>query len=174
MKLQEILKSLNHKEKVQLYKLLERDISETPQFSEVKFSQNKEQKLLCPHCKNDDIYSHGLYKGRKRYKCKKCDKTFNDYTGTAISGIKKIELFQEYLELTVENISIRKASKRLGVNVKTIFDWRHKLLSSFSSINGSSFIGIVEYDEKQIDRNEKETYIESHIRDQVIEIKNEE
>jgi len=155
MKLQEILKSLNHKEKVQLYKLLERDISETPQFSEVKFSQNKEQKLLCPHCKNDDIYSHGLYKGRKRYKCKKCDKTFNDYTGTAISGIKKIELFQEYLELTVENISIRKASKRLGVNVKTIFDWRHKLLSSFTSINGSSFIGIVECDDKQLDRNEK-------------------
>jgi len=98
---------------------------------------------------------HGTYKGRKRYKCKQCKKTFNDFTGTAISGIKKVEKFQEFLELTVESITIRKASKKLGVNMKTIFDWRHKLLSSIATMNGSSFSGIVECDDKQLDINEK-------------------
>ncbi len=66
-----------------------------------------------------------------------------------------MDKFQEYIELTVKSITIRKAAKELGVNVKTIFDWRHKLLSSISTTNGASFSGIVECDDKQLNVNEK-------------------
>lgn len=103
-----------------------------------------EQVVLCPHCENSDIYGHGIYRGRKRYKSKNCGKTFNDLTGTAISGIKKVDKFNEYLQLTIESHTIRKASELLGLNVKTIFDWRHKLLSSLFMVNGQVFSGIVE------------------------------
>jgi hypothetical protein len=41
------------------------------------------------------------------------------------------------------------------VNVKTIFDWRHKLLSSIGMVNGQNFLGIVECGDKQVDINEK-------------------
>lgn len=135
--------------------LLKKDIGSTPQLDKVKSILNQDQKILCPHCHSDNVYGHGKYKGRKRYKCKQCNKTFNDFTGTAISGIKKVDKFQEYLELTVKSVTIRKAAKELGVNVKTIFDWRHKLLSSISTVNGASFSGIVECDDKQLDINEK-------------------
>jgi transposase-like protein len=155
MKLQEILRGLDLSEKKELYNLLKKDMGFTPEFDKIKKELNKDHKVLCPHCLSAEIFGHGSYKERKRYKCNQCKKTFNDYTGTAISGIKKVEKFQEFLELTVESITIRKASKRLGVNMKTIFDWRHKLLSSISTMNGSSFSGIVECDDKQLDINEK-------------------
>ena len=155
MKIQEIISSLSASEKKRLYTLLRKDMEVIPQLDKVKSELNQEQKVLCPHCQNGDIYGHGVYKGRKRYKCKQCKKTFNDFTGTAISGIKKVEKFQEYLELTIESLTIRKAAKKLGLNVKTIFDWRHKLLSAIATMNGMSFSGIVECDDKQLDVNEK-------------------
>ncbi len=156
MEIQEILNNLDLSEKKHLYALLKKEIGLTPQLNLIKTELNKDQKILCPHCISSDILGHGIYKGRKRYKCKECNKTFNDFTGTAISGIKKVEKFQEYLELTIESVTIRKAAKQLGVNVKTIFDWRHKLLSAVSTMNGTFFSsGIVECDDKQLDINEK-------------------
>ena len=155
MNIQEILNSLDASEKEQLYVLLKKDIGLVPQLDKVKNELNNDQKVICPHCHNDDIYGHGTYKGRRRYKCKQCNKTFNDFTGTAISGIKKVDKFQEYLELTLNSITIRKAAEILELNVKTIFDWRHKLLSSLTSINGVPFSGIVECDDKQVNINMK-------------------
>lgn len=157
MEFQTIIESLSNQEKQNLLVFLKKELGETPQLQEVRTSINDNQKVLCPHCHTDDIYGHGMYKDRKRYKCKQCDKTFNDFTGTAISGIKKIDKFQEYLELTLESISIRKAAKKLKISTNTIFNWRHKILSSLSIINGDSFAGIVECDDKQFNINEKET-----------------
>ena len=155
MQIQEILDSLDLPKKKELYALLKKEIGLIPELTKVKKELNKDQKVLCPHCLSAEIFGHGSYKGRKRYKCKACKKTFNDFTGTAISGIKKVEKFQEYLELTIESLTIRKAAKNLDVNMKTIFDWRHKLLSSIATMNGASFSGIVECDDKQLDINEK-------------------
>ncbi len=155
MNIDDLLKNLTSEEKEQLYTVLKKDIGITPQLDKIKSELNQDQKIVCPHCLSSDIYGHGTYKGRKRYKCKQCKKTFNDFTGTAVSGIKKVEKFQEYLELTIENLSIRKAAKKLGVSTKTIFDWRHKLLSSLQTMNGMTLSGIVECDDKQLDINEK-------------------
>ena len=155
MKLQAILNDLNLLEKEQLYNFLKKDLEVIPQLDKVKTKLNGEKKLLCPHCQSSKIHGHGSYKGRKRYKCQQCKVTFNDFTGTTISGIKKVDKFQEFLELTIESLTIRKAAEKLGVNVKTIFDWRHKLLSAVSTMNGTSFSGIVECDDKQLDINEK-------------------
>jgi len=44
---------------------------------------------------------------------------------------------------------------RLKISSNTIFNWRHKILASLSMINGNSFIGIVECDDKQFKINEK-------------------
>ena len=155
MDLQLIIKELADQEKKDLLVILKRELGETPQLDKVRSTINENQKVLCPHCHTNDIYGHGIYKGRKRYKCKQCSKTFNDFTGTAISGIKKVDKFQEYIELTLESVSIRKAAKKLKVSTNTIFDWRHKILASLSMINGNSFVGIVECDDKQFKINEK-------------------
>lgn len=155
MKLPELLKGLSKEERAALYSLLRFEFQSTPQLADIKAELNKEQVTSCPHCKSTDIFGHGIYKGRKRYKCKGCTKTFNDFTGTAISGIKKTEKFQEYLGMVVESLTIRKAASKLGVNIKTAFDWRHKLLSSLPKVSGQGFSGIVECDDKLLDINDK-------------------
>ena len=155
MTVQEILTILSSTEKEALYNLLRKELGAVPQLEKIKAEQNKKLKVICPHCQSSDIYGHGTHKGRKRYKCKDCKKTFNDFTGTAMSGIKKLDKFQDYLELTIESVTIRKAAKTLGVSTRTIFDWRHKLLSSLAIMNGQVFSGIVECDDKQLDISEK-------------------
>ena len=121
----------------------------------VKKSVHQNRQVACPHCCNTDIYGHGTYRGRSRYQCKTCHKTFNDHTGTALSGIKKEKKFQAYLELLIESVSIRKAAKQLDLSISTVFTWRHKLLSALWQTNGSLFSGIVEIDDKQLDISEK-------------------
>ncbi|KAA6321841.1 hypothetical protein EZS27_028555 [termite gut metagenome] len=55
----------------------------------------------------------------------------------------------------IASLTIRKASACLGVNMKSVFDWRHKIFSSLSAFNGESFGGIVECDDKRVDMSEK-------------------
>ena len=155
MELSELLNGLNKEERVALYSLLKSEFQSIPQLTDIKTELNQEQVTVCPHCKSTDIYGHGVYKGRKRYMCKSCSKTFNDFTGTAISGIKKTDKFQEYLELVIDSVTIRRAASKLGINTKTIFNWRHKLLSSLPNISGQGFSGIVECDDKILSINDK-------------------
>lgn len=155
MNLPEFISGLSNEEKSELFGLLKSEFSSTPVLETVKSKLNKEQVTSCPHCRSIEIHSHGVYKGRKRYLCKSCNKTFNDFTGTAISGLKKPDKFQEYIELVADGISLRKASKKLELNIKTVFDWRHKILSSLSKTNELVFSGIVECDDKQLDISDK-------------------
>ncbi len=154
MDIQSLVKSLSQSEQQDLLKFLQYEI-EVPKFDILNNNSNNISKIECPNCENSKVVGHGTYKGRGRYMCKSCKKSFNDYTGTAISGIKKVDKFQSYLKLILESVSIRKASKTLELNVKTVLDWRHKIATSLEQINGTKFIGIVECDDKLVNINEK-------------------
>ena len=145
---------LTASQKVELLNILQYEI-DVPKFDMLNSSSNNVSKIECPNCTNSKVVGHGTYKGRGRYMCKSCGKSFNDYTGTAISGIKKVDKFQSYLKLILESVSIRVAAKKLDLNIKTILDWRHKIASSLEDINGSKFSGIVECDDKLVNINEK-------------------
>jgi transposase-like protein len=154
MDIQSFVKNLSQSEQHDLLKFLQYEI-EVPKFELLNNSSNNSSKIECPNCEDSQVVGHGTYKGRGRYMCKSCKKSFNDYTGTAISGIKKVDKFQSYLKLILESVSIRKASKTLELNVKTVLDWRHKIATSLEQINGSKFLGIVECDDKLVNINEK-------------------
>ena len=55
----------------------------------------------------------------------------------------------------IEHTSLDKTSKKLKINKKTAFDWRHKILSSFAQDIGDAFEGIVESDETFFEHSEK-------------------
>ena len=149
-----IVKELTSSERVQFIEL-SNEYTLACKIVSVANTVNQNRRVACPYCCNTDIYGHGNYRGRFRYKCKSCQKTFNDNTGTAIDGIKKVSEIQAYLNLLIESVSIRKAAKKLDLNISTVFSWRHKLLSSLSIKNGSLFTGLVECDDKQVDIREK-------------------
>ena len=114
---------------------------------------NKQEK--CPHCGGTHYYRYGYWKDTQRFKCKDCGKTFCEYTGTWLQGIHKKELVSDYLTLMIEHTSLDKTRKQLGINKKTAFDWRHKVLASFEQNTGDEFDGIVESDETFFEHSEK-------------------
>lgn len=103
--------------------------------------------VVCPHCKSTEIIGHGTFHDRKRYRCKSCRKTFNELSGTAIHKIHLKEKWNAYLECMVQGLSLRKAAKIVGINLRTSFAWRHRILSSLNDVGCSRMEGIVEADE---------------------------
>jgi len=106
---------------------------------------NKQGK--CPHCGSFKYIKFGVDKGSKRYKCKECKRTFTEYTGTWLSRIHKKDLVESYLKLMSEEKSLDKIKEQLGINKKTAFDWRHKILSGIEHSGKGPFQGITESDD---------------------------
>ncbi|MGB7395260.1 MAG: IS1595 family transposase, partial [Pricia sp.] len=61
----------------------------------------------------------------------------------------------DYLKLMIEEKSLDKIVSALGINKKTAFDWRHKILASLDGEGGDDFTGITESDETFFLRSEK-------------------
>ena len=101
----------------------------------------------CPHCGSKKYHKHGIDKGSQRYYCNSCKRTFTEYTGTWLAGIHKKELVADYLKLMEQELSLDKIKVSLGINKKTAFDWRHKVLSSLENIDRGNFKGITESDD---------------------------
>lgn len=112
-------------------------------------SDNKSESNLCccPHCESKQIRANGKYKGVQRYHCKFCKKYFRQTTGKVTFGLKKPELFSQYLYHMLMGYSIAECGKRTGVCIQTSFDWRHKVLSAFEQAVPSGFEGITESDD---------------------------
>jgi transposase-like protein len=117
------------------------------QLIEVRKELQEREKFVCPHCDSEKIIGHGNYKGRKRYKCMDCKKTFNDLTGTSVSWIHKKEEWKSYLNCIASSMTLRESAKQVGISFRTSFLWRHKIIGAFKDIGCTKFEGIVEGDE---------------------------
>jgi len=51
----------------------------------------------CPRCGSDHIHGHGRYRDRRRYRCVECGRTFNDRTGSPLSGTHYPERWGVYI-----------------------------------------------------------------------------
>jgi len=115
---------------------------------ESEISDCKETKSVkCPHCSSDRIRANGKLKGVQRYVCNGCKKNFSQTTGKFWFAINKKEKLNRYLYCLLSGYSIGKSAKETGISIQTSFDWRHKLLTSFSSVSVEEFQGIVESDD---------------------------
>lgn len=89
----------------------------------------------CPHCNSIKIIKHGSYKNGQRYKCKDCLKTFCKRTFTPFYYTKKdTYTWMRFVELMLENTTLRGCSKHLGVDLTTAFYWRHKILRTLIKV----------------------------------------
>jgi hypothetical protein len=79
--------------------------------------------------------------------CNGCRKNFSETTGKFWFALKKKDKINKYLYCLLSGYSIRKSAKETEILIQTSFDWRHKLLTSFSSVSVSEFEGIVEGDD---------------------------
>jgi transposase-like protein len=104
----------------------------------------------CPHCKSRNVVSNGNYKGRKKYKCKDCNKNYNDLTGSPFSGIHNLSKMNNYISCMVDGKSIRKSSSEVGVSISTSFFWRHKILKMIDKLPKIKLKEVIELDEFKI------------------------
>lgn len=81
----------------------------------------------CPHCTDSRVQRWGKPNGSQRYRCRNCGRTFNALTGTACAGLRRAELWVDYRAAIVEQLSIRKAAERCGIDPSTALRWRRRL-----------------------------------------------
>jgi len=110
-------------------------------------SPTDRRSVSCPHCGSKKLRGNGKLKQVQRYVCNGCGKNFSETTGKVWYNLKKKDRLKTYLYCLLSGYSIRKSAKETGIAIQTSFDWRHKLLTSFSSIRVEGFEGICESDE---------------------------
>lgn len=98
----------------------------------------------CKKCHSSETIRRGKIKGIQRYSCKACKKYWMATDGTSLAGIKKKELWGEYLKAFDRLLSLRAAAKEVGICLQTSFRWRHRLLSSLNIIMNKKLGGIIE------------------------------
>ena len=115
----------------------------------------KEEDLKCPHCQSKNFIGFGNYKERKRYRCKECQRTFNEHTGTAVAYIHNMDKWVSYICEMQTSPTLRVLSKKIGICLDTSFNWRHKILKSLKIQGYKKLRGITEADETFFRYSEK-------------------
>jgi transposase-like protein len=88
----------------------------------------------CPRCGSPRVTGWGRFHlaGRdravRRYRCAQCDRTFSEYTGSPVAGLKKRHLWPAFCDHSRARHTVRGCARRLGVHRNTAFRWRHRLL----------------------------------------------
>lgn len=108
------------------------------------------EKPSCPDCKSQLVKGHGKYRGRSRYKCLACGRTFNELTKTPLAGLHaenhdKIRQFAAHMAGGGD--PLRKNARDFDINLRTAFNWRHKVLRGYSVAPIRTLKGIAEADE---------------------------
>lgn len=110
---------------------------------------------FCPHCGDNKYVKFGFKSNSQRYKCKSCNRSFTEFSGTWMAGIHSKNKLDDYLALMMQEKSLDKIKVALSMNKKTAFDWRHKILASLSNTDTDDFTGITESDETFFLNSEK-------------------
>lgn len=144
--------SLTKKEQLELFRAVQQDLFPEPksdiskmigEVRETRFSKG----LACIHCGSMSVKRNGKYRSRQRYLCKDCGKTFNDMTGSPLSGKKYPHKWVEYYKMMIDGLSLPKIAKALDIHISTAFYWRHKILYAVRTLGHQTLQGIVESDE---------------------------
>jgi hypothetical protein len=91
----------------------------------------------------------------QRYRCLDCRRTFNDLTHTAMAGTRLRATWPAYADTMRDALSTRQAAAVLGINHKTVWRWRHKVIAHLTPEAQPPLEGIVEADETYFRRNYK-------------------
>ena len=106
--------------------------------------------VVCPHCGSVKSIKYGKSKGRQRYLCKDCGKTFGDTNGTVAFRSKlSIGKWIEFIKLTLQGESCRTIAKELCINKQTVLHNRHRVCSVLLQFvsNQDDFKSLAESDE---------------------------
>ena len=157
--IRDILKQMTEEQRLELIRLCNLENSKSKvNVAYSKLSNNHH----CPYCNSNKIKKNGFICGKiQQFKCHNCNKNYSIRTNTIFYYSKKnIQLWQEYIELFSQGLSLRKIVEKLNnqISLPTAFYWRHKILKVLSNINddgNNKLGGIVEADETFFEESQK-------------------
>ncbi len=120
----------------------ERDVE-----SDLVVKEAESRVKTCPHCDSEAIVRNGHKDGKQEFKCKACLKRFNAKTGTPMARLRMPEKHIPNANCMIESLSIRQVARKLGINTKTAFRWRHRFLAALKDDQPTRLSGLVEVDE---------------------------
>jgi transposase-like protein len=153
------IEKLDHEERFKLYNALKIALYPTKlhinqivgDVRETKFSVG----IACPYCNGEKVVRNGKFRGRQRYICRECSRTFNDFTNTPMQRTQLPGKWMPFLKCMINGLSLRKAAEEIGVTHVTLFYWRHKILKALKNLDVEQFDGITELDETYFLYSEK-------------------
>ena len=105
----------------------------------------------CPYCGSAKVIRYGRKCGKQRFLCNQCGRTFVTTTHTIMSRSHFSDsVWQEVIRDTVQGHAIDYSAKKLGINHRTVFDMRHKILLALQELPETEHIllgGVAELDE---------------------------
>lgn len=105
------------------------------------------QSNSCRHCQSKRYVRWGNESGIQRYKCKSCNKTYNQLTNTPLARLRKKEEWLSNANEMIKGSSLKTTGEVCNIATSTAFHWRHKFLELLADIKPDSLSGIVEADE---------------------------
>lgn len=149
--------SMNHK--TNFDKELEAMVSINFQQRLDKLGVNK----ACPYCESNKITLHAVRNSIKRFRCSECRKTFTLFSGTILEKTKwHWDIWVKVLELTINRYSLHDIKTVLeedfgchGINYRTLFLWRHKLIYAISQLPQPKLSGVIQIDETFVRESQK-------------------
>ena len=108
------------------------------------------EKLQCPYCNGLHIVKNGKNRDKQRFYCKDCHKNFISTSNTIISKSRfSTDIWINYVDCLLSGASLRDTASICGIDYKTAFYWRHKIIGSLKEILDDKLVlqGVVEADE---------------------------
>jgi len=110
---------------------------------------------VCPKCGSENIVKNGKSNNVQRYKCVNCNSRFTLFTGTIVEKTKwHWDIWLAVLNMTINRFSLKKIETVLahdygcsGINHKTLFLWKHKLLHAIANLPMPQLTGVIQIDE---------------------------
>ena len=111
--------------------------------------------FVCPHCDSRSVVRWGRARGRQRYRCRACRRTFSDLTGTPFMYSKRLGKWPRYLACVDAAASVRRSALLVGIHPTTAFYWRHRLLDHALAADHTKLAGVVELTSFRMEYSEK-------------------
>jgi transposase-like protein len=117
----------------------------------------------CPKCNSARINKCGKRNFVQLFKCKECNSKFTLFTGSILEKTKwHWDIWIRVLEMTLNNYSLHSMINVLtqdygckGINYKTVWLWRMKLIHALASFPMPKLSGVIQVDETFIRESQK-------------------
>ena len=117
----------------------------------------------CPKCDSSHIKKYGKRNNIQTYKCYDCNTKFTLFTNTLLEKTHwHWDIWVRVLEMTINNYSYPAMINVLeadyscsGINYKTVWLWRLKLIHDLASISMPNLKGVIQVDETFVRESQK-------------------